>query len=205
MAAITTALAIGAAAVGGGLAIKGTMDARKAAQQQAEASQQQIEGEKQADAVRRKSMELDAKRRLLESVRQAQRVRAQSLTTTTAQGAGQGSAKNSAYGQTSGQFGDQLLGIANNLEIGGNLFDINSNISAAKIQYAQAGSQLAQAQALTSLGGTFISNMGQISSIGTQVFGKGGYASRLGGFANYGTNPGTGLGPGSYNPYYGIS
>src|SRR5690349_12770116 len=111
-----------------------------AAQQAAEGAQRQVEGaaaqnvatkaitglEQQTEAQRFAAMELDARRQSLEAIRQGQRARALGLTAATQQGAGFGSGLQGGYGQISGQTNQNLLGVGQNLEIGRNIFGINS-------------------------------------------------------------------------------
>lgn len=92
--------------------------------------------ETQVEGQRKQAMELDARRKQLEVIRNQQRYRAVALTNATAQGARQGSGLQGGYGQISGQSGFNLLGIQQNLQIGQNIFGLNSQITGQKQQYA---------------------------------------------------------------------
>jgi len=76
------------------------------------ASEQALEGQ------RRVAMELDARRRNLEIVRNQQRGRSMALAAATAQGARRGSGLQGGYAQISGQTGVNMLGVNQNLQIG---------------------------------------------------------------------------------------
>src|SRR5258705_13379798 len=94
-------------------------------------SEQNIEQQKQ------NAMEIDARRQQMEIIRNQQRGRALSLTTAVARG-GSGfvsgaSARGGAYGQISGQTGTNLLGVQQNLEVGRNIFGLNTDISNQRI------------------------------------------------------------------------
>ena len=187
MAAITATVIAAAAVAGVGLsaygAIAGSQAASKAASaqsaayaQQSAAQQEITKKELEAEAVRKKAAELDARRRQLEIIRQGQRARAMSLTSATNQNAGLGSGLQGGYGQIAGQSGTQLLGVSQGLDLGNQLFGINADISQQKIALAQAGGAANQASArygaesafasgLSSLGGALISNLGTIKSL----------------------------------------
>jgi hypothetical protein len=158
-------ISLGIGLVGMGVSFFGNQKSAQASKQLAAAQQEQIKYEKQAEAVRMRSMEMDARRKTLETVRQAQRARAYSLATTTAQGASGGSGLMGAYGQASGQAGTQLTGLFGNLGFGREMFDINSHISDARMQIAEAGGRLAEGQALTSLGGSITNNLQPLTSL----------------------------------------
>jgi hypothetical protein len=167
-------LVIGAAAVGVGLQAVGAYNSYEAAKDQAEASKQaaaasmRIAGfERDIEAKKFRAMELDASRRSLEQVRQAQRARALALSIGTAQGAGKGSGLEGAFGQISGQSGVNQLGIFQNLELGRNIFDLNAQISQQKMfiadaqgRAADAGTQAALGAGLSSVGSSLINVAG---------------------------------------------
>lgn len=152
---------------GAGLAMSaaGLFSSYSASQDQAAIQQQMLAQQQAAERERKKLMELDARRKQLEVVRHMQRARSLALTNATRQNAGLGSGLQGGYGQISGEGGNNLLGIFQNLQLGRNMFDINSRLTALGSQYSQAGSQLAFGQGLTSLGGAFIGNAGKIGDI----------------------------------------
>lgn len=192
MAAISSiVLATAAASAAGiGLSAYGTATQVSAAKHQAEAQQQIIEQQQRQEALRQRAMELDARRRMVENLRQAQRVRAMSLATTTAQGSiGDSSALGGAYGQASGQYGTNLLGISQNLEIGRGMFASNYAESLGKIAYANAGSQMAFGAGLSSLGNMLVSSAGTIGNIAGGV-NFGASSSAAGGYPRPTYSPG---------------
>lgn len=145
-----------AAAAGLGLQAYGTVQQMSASKKSAAANQAIAAQEAQQEALRRKAMELDARRRQMEMLRVQQRNRAMSLTAATAQGAGQGSGLQGGYGQSSGQTGVNLLGVTQNLEIGRGLFDASAAISQQRYNLAGYSSQAAQGAGWASLGGALV-------------------------------------------------
>ena len=144
------ALALGAAALGA--SIYGTTKQVSAAKKQTAAMQQQIQMEQQAEALRMQQMELEAKRRNKEILRNQQRARSMALAAATVQNAGQGSGLQGGYGGISGQANTQLLSTGQNLEIGRGLFAANQGVSSARMAYAAAGSDMALGRGISSLG-----------------------------------------------------
>lgn len=92
-----------------------------------------IGNEQAVEAQKAQAMELDARRQQLETIRNQQRGRALALTNATAQGASKGSGLQGGYGQVSGQTGVNELGIQQNLQIGENIFGLNTAISNSRI------------------------------------------------------------------------
>lgn len=92
-----------------------------------------IQNEQLVEGQKAQAMELDARRQQLEVIRNQQRGRALALTNATAQGASKGSGLQGGYGQVSGQSGVNALGIQQNLEIGRNIFGLNTGISNSRI------------------------------------------------------------------------
>lgn len=105
------------------------------------AGEQGIEGEKY------KSMLLDNKRAVLETLRDQQRKNSLGLTTATAQGAQFGSGIQGARAQTSGQTGTNLLGQQQNLQVGQSIFGFNSDITQQRIALGQLQTSYARQQA----------------------------------------------------------
>lgn len=178
--AVFTSIAIGAAAIG--TTAYGSYKQSKAAKAQAAATQQQIEAERRAEALRREQMELDARRRQREIVRQQQRTRAAALATATAQGTSQGSGLQGAYGAIAGQSGVNMLGVSQNLEFGQRMFGINSDISDARLAYANAGTMMSEGRGWSNLGSSLFASMDPAS----RVFGGLGRGASAGGAASYG-------------------
>lgn len=174
MAAISAAIA----GIGLGLSAFGAVSQRSAAKEQSAIQQQMIRQEQEQEENRKKAMELDARRRQMEIIRQSQRVRAMGLTAANAQGAAFGSGLQGGYGQASGQTGVNLLGVQQNLQLGETSFDINSQISQSRIQLAQAQGAYASAGALTSLGGTILHNASTFGNILGSAPGLSGFSGR---------------------------
>lgn len=181
--------AIATTAVGVGVSYMASRDA-------ASAQQGMVEQQQKAEKVREQQMELDARRRKLEMIRNAQRTRAMSLSAATGQNAQLGSGLQGGYGQTSGMTGFNMLGVNQNLQFGRQLFDINQTMGQYQIAYAQAGSMSSLGSGLTSLGGAMMGNMGGMTSLagnlgfGTQTQSQPmGYGQQMTNFSNQGYGP----------------
>lgn len=178
-----------ATAVGAGTSVYGSSKS-------ASAQKQQIDAERSIEAQKRRRDELDARRRQMEFFRHQQQARSIALVNATSQGASQGSGLQGGYGQISGATGENLLGVTGNLEIGRNIFDLNAQLSNAKLAQASAQSISATGQGLSQLGGALISSAGaygRLSQIGANPATQG--ASALpawagGKFGTLGTVPG---------------
>lgn len=158
-------LLIGASVVGTGLQVAGAFG-------QASANQKIAKDEQAVEAQRQQAMELDAKRKQLEAVRNAQRARSVALTNATSQGAQYGTATAGAYGQISGQTGVNLLGIDQNLQIGRNEFGINSDITQQRISSSQYGTLSSAGQGLSSLSSSFMKGMPEFDKLSQGGFGS---------------------------------
>jgi len=108
-----------------------------------------LQGQQDIQTQQFNAMNLDAQRKQLEVVRQAQRARSLALATATAQGANKGgtSALGGAYGQVAGQTNTNLQGIAQNLQIGKNIFGLNAGITNQRVGLNDLQDWLAQQQA----------------------------------------------------------
>lgn len=174
-----------AIAAGLGLAAAGTAVSVQSAHQQAAFQQQEIQGEQQAEAQRRQAMELEANRKQTEMVRQQQRARSLALSSATNQGANFGSGLQGGYGQISGQYNTQSLANSQNLDIGRNIYDINGQISQAKIGMANAQAYGAFGAGLSSLGGALVTSAGAFGKIGSST------SAAFGRAMSFGTGPGS--------------
>lgn len=103
--------------------------------------------ERQAEAQRRQAMEMDARRRQTEIIRNQQRARSLGLAAATSQGASRGTGLQGGYGQISGQTGTDILGVQQNLQIGRNIFDINANITNQRLAASDLETLYAQQRA----------------------------------------------------------
>lgn len=148
-----------------GIGIAGALGAANAAKKKSGAERAIAGFEMQADQQRRQAMELNASRQSLQTLRNAQQARSISLAAATNQGAQFGSGLAGGQATVSGQAGNSLLGISQNLEIGRNLFNINQNIDAAKMTVADAETQMATDQALMSVGSSLGKGVGAFKNI----------------------------------------
>lgn len=169
------------AAAGAKLQSQGAQVQAQAAQQAAQGAMVQVQGaaaqnaatkaitgyEQDIEAQRFKAMELDANRQSMDVVRNLQRARALGLANATQQGASRGSGLQGGYGQASGEAGQNLLGISQNLDIGRNIFGLNSNITQQKLAYAAGGDIINQGQ------GIIASSQG-LSAVGAGIIAQGG-------------------------------
>lgn len=149
-----------------GLTAAGSLTSFSGARNQARAQQSMIQHERQGEEIRRQAMELDARRRMAETIRQAQRARAMALTVANAQGAASegSSALMGAYGQIRGQTQVNQSGIQDNLSLGRQMFDVNALISQDRMNIARAGGTVALGQGISSLGSTLMGNFSSINN-----------------------------------------
>lgn len=175
--------AIGAVA-GAAISYFGASESAAAAEKSTAAQKAIIEGEQRIEAQKRQAMELDAGRKRLQLVRNAQKARALALTNATSQGAGQGSGLQGGYGQIAGDTGTSMLGLNQNLMIGRNIFDINAQISQQKIAMAEAGVQAQEGAAYSSAGSSVMGSIGTIGKL-SSGWGKGSNS----GLMDYSQNP----------------
>lgn len=163
------ALLIAGAALG--LAAYGAYQQYEGAEAQYAAQQRVTAAEMRNEEVRRKAMELEAKRRTMETIRNQQRARSIALSNANAQGAIMGSGLQGGYGQISGMTGDVLQGIFGNLALGNQTFANNQAISLGRLDMAAAQTQMSQGQGLSSLGGSIINVLPQTAAL-TAGFGS---------------------------------
>lgn len=129
-------------------------------------SQKQIaEYERQIEAQKMRAMELDAKRRTIEIMRTGQRAQAMALTAASAQGAQYGSGLQGGYAQVAGQTNFNALGVQQNLEIGRNIFDLNSKISDEKMNLFDAQGLMNIGQGLMGMGGALVGAQDKLGNL----------------------------------------
>jgi hypothetical protein len=149
-----------------GMQAYGSYQQYKAQKDIAASNQVIAQQEAKAEAVRQQAMELDARRRSNEMLRQEQRARAMALATSTVQGLGQGSSSlGGAYGQISGQTGVNMLGVSQNLGMGREMFGINQAISQQRIMQAGYQGQAARGSGLASMGSSLLGVAPQFSAL----------------------------------------
>ena len=153
--------------VGLGLAIAGTVGGFISQQRQADAQRQALAAQQQAEAERKKAMDLDAARRKRDIIRQSIAARSTALAVTTNQGASLGSGLPGAYGGISGRTNVNELGVNQNQEIGASVFAANNASSSAYRSAAAYGSSAALYGGLSSLGGAIVKNQETIDRVGT--------------------------------------
>lgn len=154
-------------AAGLATSIIGGMKQTAAAKQEAAAKMQIANLEIDADKQRRQAMELDSSRKSMEVLRNSQRARAISLTASVSSGSQFGSGYAGAQGQISGQSGTNLLSIAQNTQIGENLFDISSQISGQRMKIAQASSDMATGAGISAIGKSISGAQGPLGNLAT--------------------------------------
>lgn len=114
------------------------------------AAEQGIEGE------RHKQMVLNTRRQQVENIRNANLARSIALTTSTSQGAQQGSGFSGGQAQISGMERYNSLGITQNQQIGESVFGYNAQISQYKQQLAALGGDQAMSQGISQFGGNMM-------------------------------------------------
>lgn len=160
MPAATAAIAGATSLVGAGVSAVGSYESYEGAKKQT-AAQNAITGfELQENQVRQTQMNLNTQRQQMEVLRNNQRARSMALNNATSEGAQFGSGLQGGYGQISGTSGTQELNLSQNQALGTQMFGLDAQISAQKIALANAGSQVATGQGISSLGSN-ISKSGQ--------------------------------------------
>lgn len=161
-----TMLAVGMMVAGAGTSLFGGMSGASSQKKISQYDMQIAQQELLADRQRKNAMELDARRKRTENIRQMQLAASVGMQRAVAQGAQFGSGLQSGLGQvtSSGYWND--TGIQQNLEIGRNIFGINEQISGLKIKKAEAGGDLAEAQGIQSLGGSMMKIGSAFASLG---------------------------------------
>lgn len=148
--AIATGIGLALSAVGLGVQMNAVDDAATA--------------QNKAEAARKKQMELDALRRRRETIREAIAARSLALSNATAQGAAEGSGLLGGYAQIAGQAGRNILATDQNVQLGGQIYDANS-------QFASAQSKASAAGGVVDIGKTILTNNKKIAQIGDTLFG----------------------------------
>lgn len=165
-------LTAGVGAAGLGMQLLGTRGQVAGAQASSQAQQDLVNAQQEQDRIRQQAAALDAQRRQLQTVREAQVARSMALTSATAQGAQGGSGLQGGYGQIAGQLGVNTLGIQQNLQLGQDIFGIEtSQVTPAKLRYAQAQGQISTSQGLSSFGGSIMNSLPTIGKL-SQGFGN---------------------------------
>lgn len=193
----------GVSVAGVGMSAYGMNQQQKAASNMQSSQQDMVRQEQAAEAQRQQAMELDARRRMLQQVRQGNVARATALSAATGDGAAFGSGLQGAYGNISGQENTNLTGISQNLQIGRSIFGINSNITQDRLDYSNAQGGYMSGGAMMSLGGKMVALGPTIGNVGGSLgsfFGGMGGGSRISnGQGYYGSSQGY---TGGYGGFY---
>jgi hypothetical protein len=146
----------------GGLNIASGFQQAAFSKQEAAIQTREIQLQMQADQTRRTAMELNARRRMTENVRQSQMARSLALSVSSNQGAQFGSGAAAGMGQATAQGAYANLGVSENLQLGENMFNINSQIDAQRIAMAQTEGKAAESKAMFSGLSSLAGNAGGI-------------------------------------------
>lgn len=161
MAATTTVIA----AVGAAAAVGGTVASMQAQSRQRDASEDAQREQERINRLQENRANLEASRRRRLLLRQAQIERAQSLAVSTAQGATGSSGQAGAMSSAVSQGQSNITAVNQGQEIGGQIYSATGRIGAANRRMADAGSNLATAQGIRSLGGTVYQNAETFSRV----------------------------------------
>lgn len=153
------------AAIGLGLKLFGGMNASKDASQEAQLSGQNAGYEGQINDQRAQQMELSAYRGQLQDIRNTQRARAMGINAAVNQGAQYGSGMQGGIADVENQGNFNLQGITQNLQIGRNIFGLDSKISQNNVGIANLKGNEATAQGEASLGGSILSSAGTLGTL----------------------------------------
>lgn len=161
-------LAGSAGAIGTAATVVGTAASVAGGFQQAAGQRKAQNAQKYAENIKQKQMELEAQRRQRQIIREQQIARANSLATTTAQGAASegSSALGGAEGTIFGQGGRAIQETNSNATFGGMIFDANRRATAGYAMAARGGTLASAGSGLSSLGQGFIKNMEVINRVG---------------------------------------
>lgn len=189
--------------MGGGLALQGfgAIKSMGAASDYNRAQIANLGLDRQVEQQRRNLFELQSRAESMANLRAMQRAKSVALTNSTAQGTGNGfgygmqsSGLQGGYAQIAAQGGVNELALGQNLQIGRNTFDLNSQISQNKITMAQAQGRMQQGQGISQLGSSLTQSASAFGRLGS-----GGMTSQPGmGFQGYGSF----LGSSSSNAIY---
>jgi len=163
---------LGANIVGVGLQIYSAFGAADDAEEAAKINKSIAADEQKINEQKRVQMQMEARRSQLQQYRNIQRLRSQATAAAVNQGASYGSGLQGGLAEVTNQGTFNLTGINSGLEIGENIYDINNDISAKKMQLADVQSSMAENQAWGSLGGAIVKNAGTIGQLGQTGFGS---------------------------------
>lgn len=168
---IILAAGLGLSAAGAGISYVGQQRAQKAT---AEAANANLAQQREIERQRRRQMELEANRARRNTVRQAIAARSQAMALAANRGVGSGSSVlGGVEGSIAGREGNNVLAINQNAEIGGRIFDINSQYSGVignAYRSAASGNTMASlGSGFTSIGGAMMQNNVTLAKVGTSL------------------------------------
>jgi hypothetical protein len=156
---------IGMVAVGVGSMLGGLFGSSSTAKKQAAEQKAIAADQMKIEAQKRQAMELDARRRELETFRNVQRTRSIALTNAVNQGAGAGSGLQGGLAQASQAGREDLTGIGQNLLIGRQISDLNNDISGHKMTLADLGADQSFYSGLSSFGSSMLGAVGPVGKL----------------------------------------
>lgn len=172
----------------GGLALQafGAFESFGGANKKNEAQMQIARLEQQAEVQRKNAMEIAGRRAQLQSMREYQQATALATSRATNQGAQFSTGLQGGRAQISGYTNSNLLNIGQNLEIGRNMFAINSQISQQKLISGEAETQMAWGQGFGQLGKSLTGALPEIKNLAGFMYPKpSGYSPSMTGANSY--------------------
>lgn len=164
---------IALAGVGIATSIFGAFGSSQVAAEKAKVSSDIATQEQSQNAQRKQQMELQAQRQQLENARNTQRARAMGLNAAVNQGAQMGSGLQGGQAEATDKGGYNALNIAQNLNIGENIFALDDKISADKMKLAQLGGDEAKYAGISNVGNSIFKASGTVGNIFKGSFGGG--------------------------------
>lgn len=168
MAAFTSIVA----AIGLGLSAASVGTQVYSMSQQAKVQKEMASKQREAEAVRQQQMNLESMRRKREMIRQANAASSMAVASATNQGGGESSGLAGALSTVSGRAGVGVLAGNQNQELGGKMFDINSQMATLQGERAGYEGMAGMASGIGSLGGAMIKNSETIGKVGTYLSSK---------------------------------
>jgi hypothetical protein len=132
---------------------------------QAEAQEKGVKAQQDAEASRRRQMEIESSRRQREIIRQGVLQRAQTQAAAAASGGSGSSLEAGALGGITGQQAYNSQGVEHAEGLGQSIFSANQRLLGARREEAAAGSTVALGGGLSSLGNRISNNLGEIRRI----------------------------------------
>ncbi len=162
-AAAVTAAATAASTISATAATVGTLISAAGTVGSLYATNEMAAASKEAEALRKKQMELDNRRRINQLVRESQANRARAISAATVRGALESSALEGGLGSISSQASQNINAQMENYNIGSQLFDVNA-------RYSEAKGMASNFSAAQDFGKTLFNNSEKIGTIGETLF-----------------------------------